>query len=48
MGVEIEQQGQELNNFKELVKKAVDAKVKAALRLCSYTCKINQYYFQDS
>ena len=39
MMVKMEQRGRELNSFKELVEKAVDAKAKAALRPRSYTCK---------
>ena len=39
--VEIKQHGQELNSFGGLVKKAVDAKAKAALRPCFYACKTN-------
>ena len=41
--VEMEQRGQELDRFKELVKKTVDAKVKAALKPRSYICKTNQH-----
>ena len=37
--VKIEQRGRELNSFKELVEKAVDAKAKAALQLRSYARK---------
>ena len=37
--VEIEQRGRELNSFKELIQKAVDAKAKAALRPRFYACK---------
>ena len=48
MRVEIKQQDQELNNFKDLVKKAVGAQVKVAIRFRSYACKINQYCVQDS
>ena len=46
--VEIEQRGQKLNSFEELVKKAVGAKAKAALWPRSYICKTNQYYFRGS
>ena len=46
--VEIKQRGQELDSFKELVKKTVDAKAKAILRPRSYACKINQYYLWGS
>ena len=41
--VEIEQRGQELKSFEELVEKAVDAKAKAALRPRFYTCKTDQH-----
>ena len=41
MQVEIEQRGQKFDTFKEIVKKAVNAKAKAALRLCFYVCSIN-------
>ena len=34
--VEIEQRGQELNNFEEIIKKAGNAKAKAVLRRCFY------------
>ena len=46
--VKIEQHGQELNSFKELVKKAVNAEAKAALRPRSYACKTDQHCLQDS
>ena len=41
--VEIEQWGQELDSFKELVKKAVDAKAKIALQPHCYAHKIDQH-----
>ena len=41
--VKMEQRGQELNSFKELVEKAVDAEAKAALQPRFYACKIDQY-----
>ena len=41
--VEIEQRGQELDSFKKLVKKTVNAKDKAAFRPCSYACETNQH-----
>ena len=41
--VEMEQRGRELDSFEELVKKAVDAKAKAALRPRSYACETDQY-----
>ena len=43
--VEIEQRGRELNNFKEIVKKAIDAKAKAIFRPYSYAYNIDQYCF---
>ena len=46
--LEREQRGQELDSFKEIVKKTVDAKVKAALKPCSYTCNTHQDYFRGS
>ena len=46
--VEMEQRGRELDSFEELVKKAVDAKAKAALRPRSYACKTDQHYLQNS
>ena len=46
--VEIEQRGQELDSFKELVEKTVDTETKAAFWPHSYTCKTNQYYFWGS
>ena len=46
--VKIEQRSRELDSFKELVKKAVDAKVKAALRPRFYICKIDQYCHRGS
>ena len=46
--VEIEQRGQKLDSFEELVKKAVDAEAKAALWPRFYACKTNQYCFQGS
>ena len=46
--VKIEQHGQEFNSFKEIVKKAVDAKAKATLGPRSYVCKTNQHRFQDN
>ena len=36
--VKIEQRVQELDSFKEIVKKAINAEAKATLRPCSYTC----------
>ena len=46
--VEIEQRSQELDSFKELVEKTVNAKAKAAFWPRSYTYKIDQHCFQDS
>ena len=46
--VEMEQRGQELNSFEELVKKTIDAKAKAALRPCSYAREIDEHYFRSS
>ena len=46
--VEMEQRGRELNSFKELVKKAVNAEAKAALQLRSYTRKTDQHCLQGS
>ena len=46
--VKIEQRGRELNSFKELVKKAVDAKAKAALRPRFHACKTNQHCLRSS
>ena len=46
--VEVEQRGQELNGFEELVEKAVDAEAKDNLRPRSYTCETNQYCFRGS
>ena len=37
--VEIDQRGQKLNSFKEVVKKAINAKAKTAFRPRSYACK---------
>ena len=39
--VEMEQRGQELDSFKELVKKAVNAKAKAVFRPRSYAHETN-------
>ena len=41
--VKMEQRGRELDSFKELVEKTVDAEAKAALRRRSYACKTDQY-----
>ena len=46
--VKMEQRGQKLNSFKEIVEKAVNAKAKAALRPCSYTCNTNKDCFWDN
>ena len=41
MQVETKQRGQELDSFKEIVEKAVNAKAKAAIRPCYYVCNTN-------
>ena len=46
--VQIEQRSQELNNFKKMVEKTVNAKAKAALWPRSYARNINQFHFQGS
>ena len=46
--VEMEQQDQELNTFKELIEKIVDAKAKTALRPRFYACETDQYCFPGS
>ena len=46
--VEMEQCGQKLDSFKELVEKAVDAKAKAALWPRFYTCETDQCYLRGS
>ena len=46
--VEMEQRDRELNSFKELVEKTVDAEAKAALRPCFYTRKTDQYCLRGS
>ena len=46
--VKMEQRGQELNSFEEIVEKAIDAEAKAALRPCSYARDTNQYCFRSS
>ena len=43
--VKMEQRGQQLDSFEELVKKAVDAKAKATLWPRSYARKTDQYCF---
>ena len=48
MQVKIKQRSQKLNSFKEIVKKTVNFKVKAAFRSYSYTCNTNQHCFWDS
>ena len=45
---EMEQRGRELDRFKELVEKTVDAKAKAVLRPCSYARETDQHYSQGS
>ena len=44
----MEQRGQELNSFKELVKKASNAKAKAALWPHFYACKTDQHCLRGS
>ena len=46
--IDMEQRGQELDSFKKLVKKTVDAKAKAALRPRSYARKTNQHFLRGS
>ena len=48
MRVEMEQRGRELDSFKEIVKKTVNAKAKAALMPCSYARNTDQHCFQGS
>ena len=45
--VKMEQYGQKLDSFKEIVEKRVDAKTKVALRPHCYNCNIDQYYLQS-
>ena len=44
----MKQRSQELDSFKELVEKTVDAKAKAAFWPRSYTRKTNQHCFRSS
>ena len=44
----MQQRGQELDSFEELVEKAVDAKAKVALRPLCYARRTNQYCFCGS
>ena len=44
----MEQRGQKLNSFKEIVEKAVNAKAIAALRPRPYVCNTNQHCFWGS
>ena len=44
----MEQRGQELDSFEEIVEKTVNAKAKAALRPRSYTCKTDQHCLRGS
>ena len=46
--VKIEQRSREIDSFKELVKKAVDAKAKTAFRPRSYPCKTDHHCLQSS
>ena len=44
----MEQCGQELNSFEEIIEKTVDAKAKATFRPRSYACKTDQHYIRGS
>ena len=44
----MEQRGQELNSFKQLVKKTVDTKVSAAIKPRSYARETDQHCLQNS
>lgn len=44
----MKQCGQEIDNFKELLKKTKDAKIMVAFRPCAYTQDTNQYCRQKS
>ena len=44
----MEQRGQELNSFKKIVEKAVNAKAKAAFRPRSYACDTDQHCLWSS
>ena len=46
--VKMEQRGRKLDNFEEIVKKAVDAKAKAAFKPRSYARDTDQHFFQSS
>ena len=46
--VEMKQHGRELDSFKDLIKKAVNAKAKAALQLRLYAYKTDQHCLRDS
>ena len=46
--VEIEQRSRELNSFKELIKKAINAEIKAAFWPRSYACQSDQHCFQGN
>ena len=47
MQVELEQRGQKLVSFEEIVETTVDAKAKAAFKPRSYACNTNQYCLRD-
>ena len=44
----MEEYGQELNSFEEIVKKTIDAKNKATFRPCFYARKIDQHWLWGS
>ena len=46
--LKMEQRDPEIDNFEELVEKAVDPKAKAALRPRFYTCKTDQHHLRGS
>ena len=46
--VKTEQRDRELNTFKEIVEKVVDAEAKAALRPCCYACDTNRHCLRGS
>ena len=48
MQVKRKQRVRKFDKFKEIVKKAVDAEVRATFRSCSYARNIDQYRLQGS
>ena len=48
VSVKMEQRGRKLNSFEELVKKAIDAKAKAALWPRFYACETDQHCLRGS